>query len=110
MAALTMAVPVTGGVTVTPNTATASDTISQTQLGTSGVNLIAHTTGTICTITISDSGATPASNPATVTGVATPATGVKAFYISPSQVNLGTGVVTITASPTTGLTYEVYPA
>jgi hypothetical protein len=110
MAALVMSVPTTAGVAVTPNTATASDTITQVQLGTQGVNLIAQTTGTICTITISDSGATPASNPASVSGVATVATGFKGFYIAPAQANLGTGVVTITATPTTGLTYQVFPA
>lgn len=109
MAALTMAVPTSAGVTVTPNTASASDTISQAQLGVQGVNLICRTTGTVCTITISDSGLTPAGHGASVTGVATPATGVKAFYISPSQVDVN-GLVTITASPVTGLTYEVYPA
>jgi len=110
MAALTLWNPTTGGTAVTPATASGSDTISQAQLGTSGVNLIVQTTGTICTITISDASLTPgASNPATVTGVATVATGVKAFYISPAQCAPG-GNVTITATPITGLTYQVYPA
>jgi hypothetical protein len=45
-----------------------------------------------------------------VTGVATVATGQKAFYISPSQVNVGTGLVTVTASPATALTYVLVPA
>jgi hypothetical protein len=110
MAALVMSVPTTAGTAVTSNTATASDTITQVQLGTQGVNLIVRTAGTINTITISDSGATPASNPALVSGVATVATGTKAFYIAPGQANLGTGLVTITSTPTTALTYEVYPA
>jgi hypothetical protein len=110
MAALTMTQPVTTGAAVTINAASASDTITQTQLGTQGINLIAITTGTICTITISDAGTSPAGNPATTSGVATAATGAKAFFISPSQVNLGTGLVTIGASPATGLTYHVFPA
>lgn len=110
MAALTMSVPTIGGTAVTINTGTASDTVTQTQLGSQGINLLAITAGTINTITISDAGLSPASNPATPAGVATVATGQKAFYISPSQVNLGTGLVTITASPATALTYVVLPA
>jgi hypothetical protein len=110
MAALTMTTPVSTGAAVTINTASASDTITQTQLGTQGCNLVVITAGTINTITISDAGTSPANNPATVTGVATVATGAKVFYISPSQVNLGTGLVTITSTPTTALTYHVYPA
>ncbi|HTI26185.1 MAG TPA: hypothetical protein VL652_34670 [Kutzneria sp.] len=110
MAALTMSVPTAGGTAVTVNNASASDTITQAQLGTQGCILLVRTAGTINTITISDGGATPAGNPASVSGVATVATGVKAFQISPSQVNLGTGLVTITSTPTTALTYEVYPA
>lgn len=110
MAALTMAVPTGAGVTVTPNTASASDTITTAQLGTAGVNLIARTSGTVCNITISDAGFTPAGHIASVSAVATPATGVKAFYIAPSQADLSTGLVTIGANPITGLTYEVYPA
>jgi hypothetical protein len=110
MAALTMTTPVSTGAAVTINTGTASDTITATQLGTQGCNLIAITAGTINTITISDAGVTPANNPATVTGVATVATGQKVFYISPSQVNVGTGLVTITAAPATSLTYVLVPA
>jgi hypothetical protein len=111
MAALSMSVPTTGGTAITINTGTASDTVSITQLGTQGCNLIAVTAGTINTITISDSSLTAgASNPATVSGVATVATGAKGFYISPAQANLGTGLVTITASPATALTYYLLPA
>lgn len=110
MAALVMTTPTASGAAITINTATASDTITQTQLGAQGCNLIVVTAGTINTITISDGGSTPASNPATVSGVATVATGQKVFYVSPSQVNLGTGLVTVTAAPNTALTYVLVPA
>ena len=110
MAALTMSVPTSGGTAITINTGSGSDTITQAQLGTQGCNLIAVTAGTINTITVSDSSLSAVSNPATVSGVATVATGAKAFYISPAQVNLGTGLVTITASPATALTYYLIPA
>lgn len=111
MAALTLQTPTgPGGAVVTANAASASDTITQAQLGTAGVLLRIATSGTLSNVTISDSGTTPANNPATVTAVALSATQIKVVYIAPSQVNLGTGVVTITSSSQTGLTYEVYPA
>jgi hypothetical protein len=110
MAALSMTTPTGPGTVVSSNAATASDTITQTQLGTQGVNIRMATSGTPSNVTVSDSGLTQASNPATVTAVALSATQVKLVYVSPSQVNLGTGLVTITSSSQTGLTYEVYPA
>jgi hypothetical protein len=110
MAALVMSVPTGPGVNVTINSSSGSDTITSTQLGSQGCNLVVRTAGTINTITVTDSGLTPASNPATVTGKATVATGTTAFYISPSQVNLGTGLVTVTAVPNTAVTYELYSA
>ena len=110
MAALTMSVPTAAGTVVTSNAATASDTITQAQLGTQGVNIRIATSGTTSNVTISDSGTTPASNPAQVSAIAMGATQVRIAYISPAQVNLSTGLVTITSSSQTGLTYEVYPA
>lgn len=110
MAALVMSTPTAAGTIVTSNAASASDTISSTQLGTQGCNVRVQTTGTLSNVTFSDGGLTPASNPATVTAVAMGATQVRIVYVSPAQVNLGTGLVTITSSSQTGLTYEVYPA
>jgi hypothetical protein len=110
MAALTMTVPTGPGVTVTSNAASASDTLTQAQLGTQGVNLRIATSGTPSSVTVSDGNFTPASNPATLTAVTMGATAVKVVYISPTQVNLGTSLVTITSTSQTGLTYEVYPA
>jgi len=110
MAALTMTVPTAAGTTVTPNTPTASDTISATQLGTQGCNVRIQTTGTSSNVSFSDSGATPSGNPGTVTPVAMGATAVKIVYVSPAQVNLATGNVTITSTAQAGMTYEVYPA
>jgi hypothetical protein len=110
MAALILAVPTAAGAVVTAASASASDTLTQTQLGTQGVILRASTSGTASNVTVSDGGATPASNPASLTAVALGATATAAIYISPSQVNLGTGLVTITSSSQTGLKYEVFPA
>lgn len=110
MAALTMTVPAAAGTTVTSNSPSASDTVSSTQLGTQGCNLRIQTAGTGSNVTVSDAGLTPASNPATVTAVVMAATAVKVVYISPAQVNLSTGVVTITSTSQTSMTYELYPA
>lgn len=110
MAALSLTVPTTPGAICTPNTASASDTLTQTQVG-AGVNVRIATSGTPSNVTISDASLTPgASNPATLTAIAMSATQVRYAFISPAQVNLGTGLVTITSSSQTGLTYEVVPA
>jgi hypothetical protein len=110
MAALTLFNPTTAGTIVTAAAASASDTISQAQLGTSGVNLRIATAGTTSNVTISDASLTPgASNPATTTPIAMAATQIRVVYISPAQCAPG-GNVTITSSSQTALTYEVYPA
>ena len=109
MGALVMSTPARTGGAVTVNTGTASDTITKEQLGSVGCVLVAVTAGTINTITVSDAGKSPAGNAAAPVGQATVATGVKAFYISPSQADSG-GLVTVTAAPATALTYHLYPA
>jgi hypothetical protein len=110
MAALTLFSPTTAGTIVTPAAASASDTISQAQLGTQGVNLRIATAGTTSNVTISDASVTSGAGwPATVTAIAMAATQVRVAYISPAQCAPG-GNVTITSSSQTNLTYEVYPA
>lgn len=110
MAALTSIQPVAGGVSSAGAAVSASDTISQAQLGTRGAYLeIVNGGGSSDTVTISDSGLTDAGNPATVTGVAVANGTSKIFYVSPAAVNLSTGVVTVTHSFTTSVTYKLYP-
>jgi hypothetical protein len=110
MAALTLTVPTTTGAVCTTASASPSDTITQTQLGTAGCNLRISTAGTASNVSISDGGATPSSNPGTVTPIAMGATEVRYAFISPSQANIGTGLVTITSTSQTLLKYEVTPA
>ena len=110
MAALTLNTPTRPGAVVTPAAASASDTISRTVLGERGANLRIATAGTASNVTVSDSGTTPAGNPATVSAVAMGATQVKTVFVSPKQVDSSTGLVTITNTSTVALTYEVYPA
>lgn len=109
MAALTIVQPTAGGTVSTAATGSASDTIAG--IGAAGVYLIATcTSATANTVTISDAGRSPAGNPATTTGVSVSGNTSKAFYISPSQINTSTGLVTVTATPATSLTYQVFPA
>lgn len=110
MAALTLTVPVGTGATVTPTTPTASDTISLGVLGDAGCILRVQTTGTASNLTISDAGLTPAASATTATAVAMSATQVKALYISPKRADPLTGLVTLTSSSQTAITYELYPA
>jgi hypothetical protein len=81
MAALTLTVPVSTATTVTPTN-----------------------------LTISDAGLTPAGNATTATAVAMSATQIKTIFVSPKRADPLTGLVTLTASAFTGVTYELYPA
>lgn len=110
MAALSLTVPVTAGATVTPTTPTASDTIALAVLGDAGCILRVQTAGTLSNLTISDAGLTPAGNTTAATAVAMSATQVKAIFISPKRADTATGLVTITSSSQTAMTYELYPA
>ena len=110
MAALNLTVASPPGAIATPNNASASDTLTQAQVGATGINLRIQTTGTGSNVTISDGGATPVSNPGTPSAIVMAATQVRYAYISPAQVNLGTGLVTITSTSQTGLTYEATQA
>jgi len=112
MAALTATVPTTGGTTVTPGNVAASDTVARAVMGPKGayLKIINGNAGTD-NVTITDPGVTPAGNPlagGTLSASLTTGTS-KMFHIKPEQVNTATGVVTITHSVTTTVTYELYP-
>ncbi len=112
MAALTATQPTRLG-TASPGAAVAAaDTISATLLGINGVFLeILNGNAASDSITISDAGSTPAGTP--VAGgnySATVANGTnKVFVISPKQVDPVSGVVTVTHSVTSTVTYKLYP-
>lgn len=110
MAALTAIQPVAAGVSSAGAAVAASDTISNSITGSRGAYLeIINGGGSSDTVTISDSGSTPAGNPATTTGVAVANGTSKIFYISPNAYNVSTGNVTVTHSFTTSVTYKLYP-
>lgn len=112
MAALTATTPANAGTTTSGAAVAASDTIARSIMGPKGVYLeVINGGGSPDSITISDAGTTPAGNGlpgGTIAGsVANGAS--KIFHVKPEQVNLATGVVTVTHSFTTSVTYKLYP-
>ncbi len=110
MALLTATTPTAAGVTWTPAAVSASDTISSASLGTNGAYLvIINAGGSSDTVTVSDSSLSQAGNPATA-GTNAVANGTsEVMYISPRAVNATTGLVTVTHSFTTSVTYVLLP-
>lgn len=110
MAALTATQPAAAGTTWTPAAVASSDTVSAAYLGTNGAYLlIINGGGSSDTVAISDSGLTPAGNAGSSSGGAVANGTSKIFYISPRAVNPSTGVVTVTHSFTTSVTYVLLP-
>ena len=111
MAALTVITPTNGGVLSTGAAVAASDTIDQGLMGPNGVILeIINGGGSPDNMTISDAGSTPAGNAlagGTIANTVANATS-EVHYIKKSQVNPATGLVTITHSFTTSVTYKMY--
>jgi hypothetical protein len=112
MAALSATTPTLAGVAAAPGNVASSDTIAQALLGSKGAYLkIINGNASSDSMTISDNGSTDAGNSLpsnTYSSSVTNGTS-KWFYISPFQVNPSTGVVTITHSVTTTVTYELLP-
>lgn len=115
MAALSAITPSNAGTSSAGAAVSSSDTIAQSLLGPRGAILeIINAGASPDNITISDSGLTPAGNALNLApgGViaATVTNGTsKVFDISNEQVNPATGLVTITHSFTTTVTYKLYP-
>lgn len=97
------------GTTPSAITPTASDTIPGSTAGPNGWFLRVITTGTASNISVLDPGFSAISNPGTVTPLAAPATGVRMLLIPRGAIN-SSGLVTITNTSVTGMTYELYSA
>lgn len=112
MAALTAISPANTGTASAGAAVAASDTVAQSLLGQRGAFLeILNGGGSVDNITISDHGTTPAGNALTgntISGSVTNGTN-KIFYLRQDQVNPATGLITITHSFTTSVTYKLYP-
>lgn len=112
MAALSATQPARAGTAVTGAAVAASDTISQTIIGQNGCYLeILNGNASTDNMTITDAGSTPAGNALSGGTYAVSVTNAtnKVFYISPKQVDPATGLVTITHSVTSTVTYKLYP-
>lgn len=110
MAALTATRPTATGVAWSPAAVSASDTISASILGTLGAYLVVvNGGGSPDNVTVSDSGFTPAGNMASTSANAVANGTTEVMYISPKAVNPSTGVVTVTHSFTTSVTYVLLP-
>ena len=108
MGALTAVTPTRTGVAVTGNNVASSDTIAAALLGTKGANLeILNGSASADNMTISDAGSSPAGTPATSYPGTVAAGQNKVFYIAPSQADPTTGLVTVTHSQTTTVTYKL---
>ena len=111
MAALTAITPTNAGTLDPPAAVAASDTILGSQLGPRGavLDIINNGAGTD-TITISDFGSTAAGNQLasnTISATVANAGVAKAFRLTQDQVNPATGLITITHSQPTGVTYKL---
>lgn len=110
MGALAAITPTLLGTASTGAAVASSDTIAQALLGPRGAYLeIINGGASPDTVVISDSGLTPAGNSATAATDVVAAGTSQIFYISPTQVNPSTLVITVTHSFTTTVTYKLYP-
>lgn len=112
MAALSATQPSNAGTTTTGGTVATTDTVARTVMGPKGAYLeIANGAATVDNITITDPGNTPAGNPLSGgTYSASVAAGAsKIFHLRPEQVTSSTGLITITHSVITSVTYKLYP-
>jgi hypothetical protein len=112
VAALSAITPTNTGTASTGAAVSSSDTIAQSILGPRGGTLeIINAGGSTDNITLSDNGSTPAGNQLTGNTIsASVSAGTsKVFDISADQVNPSTGLITITHSFTTSVTYKFYP-
>ena len=112
MAALAAITPVVAGVASTGAAVAASDTVDQSILGQRGAYLdVINGGGSSDTVTIKDFGTTRAGNSLTsnqyTVSVANGAS--KVIWLKPEMVDPSTGLITITHSFTTSVTYKLYP-
>lgn len=110
MAALTATRGTPSGATATAGSVSASDTVSIAQLGQYGADLIVINGGASPdTVAISDAGKTPAANAGSTSGGSVTNGTTKSFHISRQAADPTTGLVTVTHSFTTSVTYWLVP-
>lgn len=108
MALLTAVSVGTTATTVTAAAVSASDTISQSDIGSNGalLNVINGSGGSINVVLV-DPGTTAAGNTTTAPNQAVANGADRWFLITPAHVNTSTAVATVTFSGTTSVTYKL---
>lgn len=110
MAALTAITPANLGTLSAGAAVAASDTISLAVMGQRGAYLeIINGNASPDSMTISDAGSSPAANPVTTIAPSVTNATSKVFFIHREQAAAATGLVTVTHSVTTTVTYKLYP-
>lgn len=110
MAALSATTPTRAGVVTSGAAVAATDTVSRALLGTNGVYLeVINGNASPDTVAISDASITATGAAATAGGSSVTNATSKIFKILPLQADTSTGLVTITHSVTTTVTYKLYP-
>jgi hypothetical protein len=110
MAALSATTPARTGTTTSGAAVAASDTISTAILGSRGAYLeIINGNASPDSMTISDASTTVTGAAATANAPSVTNATSKIFYISPKQADATTGLVTVTHSVTSTVTYKLYP-
>lgn len=110
MAALASTTPTRAGVAWSPAAVSASDTISQTQLGVNGAWLvIINGGGSSDTVTVGDAGLTPAGTAAAAYTNPVANGTSEIMYLSPKLIDPNVGTLTVTHSFTTSVTYVLLP-
>ncbi len=106
--ALLTAVNVGLGTLSAPAAVTSSDTISGGDVALGAILEVKNGGGGSINVTVVDPGLTPAGNTGTQAAVAVEAGATRRFKPSANFVSSSSGVVTVTYSGTTSVTYELY--
>lgn len=110
MAALSATTPARGGTTTSGSAVASTDTIARTLLGARGAFLeIINGNASSDTVTISDASTTATGGAAASISVSVANGTAKIFSIHPQQADPSTGLVTVTHSVTSTVTYKLYP-
>jgi hypothetical protein len=110
VAALSSLVPTAAGIAWVPAAVSASDTVTAAQLGSLGAFLlIINGGGSSDTVGYTDPGATPAGTAAAAYTNAVANGTSEIMYLSPKLVNTTTGLLTLTHSFITSVTYVLLP-
>lgn len=110
MAALSATTPARSGTAVSGGSVAASDTITAAILGSKGALLeILNGNASTNNVTISDASLSVTGAAATAVSASLLTATNKVFKILPEQADASTGLVTVTNSVTSTVTYKLYP-